>query len=204
VGTFIVIDPVDIGCAAMYDVLVACIQPRPIAFVSTLSPDGQPNLAPFSFFMPGGANPPSLAISVTLAGGGRRKDTLRNIEMTGEFVINLVTREMAPGMNQTSYSFPEDVSEWPHSGFESLPSELVAPSRVAISPAQFECRLFQVVQHGSDGGAAVYIIGEVLRAHVRQDLWSADGAHLVRPIARLGGPNYLDLATASVFQMERP
>ncbi len=184
--------------------MVGCIQPRPIAFVSTLDSQGRANLAPFSFFMPGGSNPPSLAFSVTLGSSGRRKDTLRNIEATGEFVVNIVTREMAEGMNATSFSFPHGESEWPVTGFSEIESDLVRPFRVAESPAQFECSLFQIVDHGVESGSAVYVIGEVRRVHILAELWDDGMLTEIHPIARLGGAQYLDTAHGTRFELKRP
>lgn len=203
---FVALDPLKLPSGQVYDVMVAGIQPRPIAFVSTIDPEGTPNLAPFSFFMPGGSNPPSLAISVTLASGGRRKDTLRNIEATGEFVVNLVVRSMAGGMNATSFSFPPEESEWGSGGFTPVPSELVAPPRVGESPMHLECRLFRVVPHGDAAGSACYILGEIVMIHVASQLWE-DGRldpMEIKPISRLGGPNYLDTEAMERFSMERP
>ncbi|HMS53960.1 MAG TPA: flavin reductase family protein [Fimbriimonadaceae bacterium] len=176
-----------------YDLLVGLIQPRPIALVSTLSSEGTPNLAPFSFFMAGGSNPPSLAISVTASARGD-KDTLRNIEATGEFVVNLVTREMAEGMNQTAASSGSADDDWLAAGFTAVDSIGVQPKRVLESPAQFECRLFQVVRHGEGIGAARYILGAIETVHVRHE-----STHDL--IARLGGPHYLDLATMEKFEL---
>lgn len=187
-----------------YDLLASAVVPRPIAFVSTISTEGIPNLAPFSFFMAGGSNPPSLAISVNKGTGGRRKDTLRNIEATGEFVVNLVDRSMSEGMNATSKNYPATESEWGDSQFSGIPSTLVAPHRVRESAVQFECRLFQVVDHGEGSGAAVYVIGEVVAFHI-QDQYLENGIVTgFHPISRLGGPNYLDLATGERFEMNRP
>ncbi len=201
---FVVLDPQVLGSGPIYDVLVACIQPRPIAFVSTLDKEGRPNLAPFSFFMPGGGTPASLAFSVSLAAGGRRKDTLSNIEATGEFVVNIVTRSMAQGMNATSFTFPHGESEWGAGGFTPMPSDVVKPFRVGESPAQFECRLFKVVDHGVAPGSAIYVIGEIVRMHVSESLWVDGTIGDVRPISRLGGQIYLDTANGERFQMDRP
>jgi flavin reductase (DIM6/NTAB) family NADH-FMN oxidoreductase RutF len=178
--------------------LATLVVPRPIAFVSTLAADGVPNLAPFSFFMVGGANPPSLMISPTPNRFGQEKDTLTNIRATGEFVVNLVHRAMAEGMNRTSAPFPPEVSEWEPSGFTPVAGERVAPARVKESWAALECRLFQVVEHGSGPSSARYVIGEVLLAHVKDDFTPESW------IARLGGAGYVDLADGGGrFEMPR-
>jgi flavin reductase (DIM6/NTAB) family NADH-FMN oxidoreductase RutF len=182
--------------AAAYALLTQVIQPRPIAFVSTLSLSGVQNLAPFSFFMAGGSNPPSICFSPVLSGGGLEKDTLRNIRDTGEFVVNTVDRTMAEGMNATSVALGPHESEWHLSGFTPEPSELVRPPRVAESLAQMECRLFEIVSHGEGHTAARYVIGEVLRLHVRPEGFGT--------IARMGGPDYIDSATGEHFSIARP
>ncbi len=203
--TFTTLIPSELRPSDTYDLMVSTIQPRPIAFVSTLDPLGRPNLAPFSFFMPGGANPPSLALSINLGTAGRRKDTLANIETTKEFVVNLVVRAMASGMNQASFSFPAGESEWPATGFTQLPSAMVAPPRVSESPAHYECRLFEIIHHGTESGAACYVIGEVVAIHIRSALWNGQLIpDALRPIARLGGPMYLDTESLERFSMERP
>jgi flavin reductase (DIM6/NTAB) family NADH-FMN oxidoreductase RutF len=179
-----------------YKLLTNLVVPRPIALVSTIGADGVPNLAPFSFFMLGGSNPASLMISPTLTGKGRMKDTLRNIRETGEFVVNLVTREMADDMNQTSRNLPANESEWSWTKFAALPSSMIAPERVLESPVHLECKLFDVVEHGQGPNAARYVIGEVLMVHFKD---SESGL-----IARLGGPGYLDLGTVESFELPRP
>jgi flavin reductase (DIM6/NTAB) family NADH-FMN oxidoreductase RutF len=202
---FTTLDFADLPNLQAYDVLVATVQPRPIAFVSSISEGGHLNLAPFSFFMVGGSNPPSVAFSPGLNSRGP-KDTLRNVLETGEFVINLVHRGMAESMNLTSKGYPHGVSEWDISGLTPLPSIRVKPPRVAESLVQFECRLHQVVSHGDGPGAARYVIGEVITAHLSPDLWDGEKVieDLVRPVARMGGPNYLDTAALEIFEMDRP
>ncbi len=192
----------DLTSLEAYDLLASTVVPRPIAFVSTMSADGIANLAPFSFFMTGGANPPSLMYSPTLNKQGLPKDSLANVIETGEFVVNSVHREMAEGMNATSFDYPRGSHEWEVSGFTPLPSELVKPPRVAESLIQFECRLFKVVEHGKGPNAARYVIGEVLLIHLDKSL--AENPSSTRLISRMGGPNYVDTVSGEVFQMRRP
>lgn len=179
-----------------YGLLTAVVQPRPIAFVSTISRDGVPNLAPFSFFMVGGSNPPSVCFSPTLNGRGQEKDSLRNVRETGEFTVNTVHRAMAIGMNEASASLQPHESEWGRTGFTPLASDLVRPARVAESLAQMECRLFTVVEHGQGPSASRYVIGEVVRLHVSDAGFET--------IARMGGPEYIDSATGERFGLVRP
>lgn len=184
-----------------YDMLSSLIVPRPIAFVSTLGPDG-PNLAPFSFFIAGGPNPPSLAFCIVDTKEGKKKASLLNLRANPEFVVNLVTRDMAEGMNHTGVDYPDGSSKWGLSGFTGTPSLTVKPERVAESPAQFECKVYQIVEHGHSS----YVIGEVTAAHVREDLYDPATGKWTRfePIARLGGAEYIDLACGKVFEMTRP
>lgn len=196
----------DLKPSQRYDLMSGLVVPRPIAFVSTVSAEGQPNLAPFSYFMVGGISPPSLVFCPVLDLEGKPKGTLRNAEATGEFVVNLVERRMAEGMNVSSFPYSEGESEWGVSGFTPLQSERVRPSRVAESPVQFECRLYQALRHGEGPGASVYVVGEVLVAHVSDALVN-EAAELVKPfgpLARLGGKGYLDLELGEAFEMARP
>lgn len=185
--------------------LVAAVSPRPIALVSTLSETGVPNLAPFSFFMAGGVSPLSIAFSPTMGSQGP-KNTLSNVLATREFVINTVHGHMAEGMNRASFGYGANVSEWDAAGFTMLPSLDVKPYRVAESLVQFECRLFEVIQHGRGPGSANYVIGEVVRMHVLRRLWEEGGSHLteLRLLARMAGPNYLDTESLGIFELQRP
>ena len=179
--------------------MAGLIVPRPIAFVSTLGRDGSRNLAPFSYFMPGGVNPPTLAFCPVLDAGGTAKDTLRNIRETGEFVVNLVHRSMAEGMNATAASFPSGESEWPASGFTPVESTRVAPPGVGESRVRFECILFGTFPTGAEAGAGTVVVGRILACHAAEDPGM--------PIARLGASGYLDLAAeggGKVFDLPRP
>lgn len=191
---------------AAYGVLTATVAPRPIAFVSTLSAAGTPNLAPFSFFMVGGANPPSLMFSPVLGPNGEAKDSLRNVEETGEFVINTVHRSMAEGMNAASLTLPPHESEWDLAGFTPIPSHRVRPARVAESLIQFECRLFQIVEHGDGPTSARYVIGEVVLAHLAPELWDLERSRALGALllARMGGAEYMDMQSREPFTLQRP
>ncbi|MFI5311099.1 MAG: flavin reductase family protein [Gemmatimonadales bacterium] len=182
------------------------VAPRPIAFVSSRSAHGTGNLAPFSFFTAGGSNPPSVVFCTTNDRSGRGKDTLRNIEETHEYVINLVAFRMAARMNQASYAYPSDVDEFDAAGFTRVPSVKVAPPGVAESPARLECRLHEVVRHGSGASASNYIIGEMLYLTVDDDACTdglPDNAKLDQ-VARLGGDLYTRVKPEALFAMPRP
>jgi flavin reductase (DIM6/NTAB) family NADH-FMN oxidoreductase RutF len=199
--------PQALGIRATYALMISCIAPRPIAWVSTLSPDGVPNLAPFSYFNAGGANPPSVVFSPTNFRDGRPKDTLRNVEVTGEFVINIAPYELAERMNETSADFEYGISEFEQVGLTPLPSQFVKPYRVAESPIQMECRLFQIVRHGEGALAANYVIGEVLCFHVATQLLKAGPVvdnRIADFIGRMGESWYCRATPESMFWLPRP
>lgn len=193
-------DPNDI-----YKLMVGAIVPRPIAFVSTLSAEGIRNLAPFSFFTAASANPPVVCFCPMVRGSdGQHKDTLRNIEATREFVVNVVSEEFAAPMNRCSAEFSPDVDEFEVSGLTPVPSELVAPPRVGESHIQMECRLIQVVHVSSKPLGGSIVIGEVVCFHVDDalvDNFRIDPDKL-RAIGRMGGPTYA--RTTDRFNMPRP
>ncbi len=156
--------PSEIAHREVYNILLNAVAPRPIAWVSTLSSSGQPNLAPFSFFNVVCVKPPLLGFSPSmrspkkaeLAGksGGEHKDTLRNIRETGEFVVNIVTFELAEAMNLTSGEYDASVNEFDVAKLASAPSTIVRPGRVAESPVSFECKLHQILDFNPESRTA--------------------------------------------------
>lgn len=199
---FVTIDLANLSESDSYELLTAAVTPRPIALVSTVDGAGAANLAPFSFFTLGGTNPPSVLLSATLGEGGYPKNTLKNILETGEFVLNTLDRGMAEGMLEAANAIDPTQSEWRASGFTPAASVRVGPPRVEESLIQLECRLHQVVEHGSALGAARYIIGEVLVAHLAPEI--ATSPTSVRLICRLGGRVYLDTAGGQEFSLAQP
>jgi flavin reductase (DIM6/NTAB) family NADH-FMN oxidoreductase RutF len=200
------IDPASTPAADVYALLVGCVVPRPIAFVSSLSRSGTANLAPFSFFNAGGAHPPSLVFSTVTSGAGRDKDTLRNVRETGEYVVHIVPYGLRERMNQASADYPPEVDEFEAAGFTKALSVKVKPWRAAECPIAMECRLHQIVQHGEGPLHANYVIGEVLLFHVAESLLTGlrvDSAS-IDAIARLGGPNYTRVTKETVFSLARP
>ncbi len=182
------------------------IAPRPVAFVSSHSAAGIGNLSPFSFFTAGGSNPPSLVFCTVNDRHGRRKDTLVNIEATGEFVVNTVATPMIARMNQSSFEYPPDVDEFDAAGFTRAPSVRVAPPGVAESPVRLECRLQQILTHGDGPQASNYIIGEVLVIHVDPAVCTdglPDNAKL-QQVARLGADLYLTVTQDDLWSLTRP
>ncbi len=189
-----------------YRLLTPVVAPRPIALVSSLSPDGRGNLAPFSYFTLGGANPPSCVICPVNDRNGQPKDTLRNVEATREYVINVCTRAFAEAMNQTSYPYELGDDEFDRAGLTRLASGWVAPPRVAESPIHLECRLHTLLRHGDGPLASNYLIGEILAVHV-DDALLTDGLPdntKIDHVARLGSDWFAHVTPDALFALGRP
>ena len=182
----------------------SCVVPRAIGWISTLSCDGVPNLAPYSQFTNLTFEPPYVLVSVNQGHLQNRKDTTVNIEQQGEFVYNMVTYDLRGAMNITAAEFPPEVDEFEAAGLKKEPSVLVRPFRVAESPVQLECVYHQTIRLPGAGrcGTADLIIGRVVGVHVRDEFIMPDGKLDIlkmRPLARLG---YSDYTTVdSVFEM---
>ena len=189
---------------SFYRVLTGVVVPRPIAFVSTVSADGNFNLAPYSFFNAVGYDPPTIVFSSSRHVGGKQKDTLANIEQTGEFVVNVVVDDIAEAMNKTAAEFPAGVSEFEIAGLTPAPSDLIKAPRVAESPVNMECRLIQVIPIGKGAHEHGLVIGEVILMHLRDDILDGHRVnhHILKPTGRLAGSMYCH--TADVFEMPRP
>lgn len=181
------------------------IAPRPIAWVSTMSGEGVVNLAPFSFFNGITSRPPTIMFVPVTKFDGTPKDTLRNIEETEEFVINLVSADLAEAMNATAAALPYGESEFARFGIESVASERVAPPRVATARVALECKLHQIVRMGDEPGVANVVFGRILTAHVSDTVLGIDGRIDPRRldlIGRMGGDDYC--TTRDQFTVERP
>lgn len=192
-----IIDPKKQTRQENYKLMIGSVVPRPIAFVSTKSKAGILNLAPFSFFTAISSDPPTICFSPGRRGSdGAKKDTLVNIETTGEFVVNVVTEDMAVAMNETATEIPADMSEFEYAGFTPVDSDLINPPRVQESPVNMECKLVQIVAVGNDGpGGASLVIGEIVRFHVADQLYENGRIDigLLKPIGRLAGNEYTTL-----------
>jgi len=199
------IDPGTTPPADIYRLMIGAIVPRPIAFVSTLSRDGIRNLAPFSFFTAVSANPPVICFSpMVRSGASPRKDTLVNIEATGEFVVNVVSEEIIRQVNISSAEYPPELDEFMESGLTPIASDLVTPPRVKESRVNMECKLVQVVHVSAKPLGGSLVLGEVLRFHVDEDLFDNNliDPDKLHPIGRMGGPTYT--RTTDRFNLERP
>jgi flavin reductase (DIM6/NTAB) family NADH-FMN oxidoreductase RutF len=200
-----ILDFTALSPAKAYNWMVSTILPRPIAWVSTISPDGRTNLAPFSFFQGVTANPPTLMFVPVNNREGVKKDTVRNIEVVPEFVVNLVPYALAAQMNSCSALLPYGESEFSAFGVDAAPSLKVKPPRVAASPVAFECTLHQIVHIGQGPLAANVIFGRILAVHVSDSVIGADGfADPVKLdlVGRLGGELYA--LTRATFSLPRP
>ena len=197
-----IIDPSTLEPRLRYRLLLSTVAPRPIAWVSTRGKDGSLNLAPFSFFQALCGTPPLVMLSIGKRKGAP-KDTLRNIQETGEFVINLVPETLAEQMNVTSGEYDAEVDEFALARLTPIPAAIVSAPRVAESPVNVECRLSQIVP--LDGADYSIVVGQVLMWHIAEGLLAPDGLidiARVRPIARLARDEYVKFG--EVFEMLRP
>lgn len=188
-----------------YAWMIGTIMPRPVAWVSTISPGGKTNLAPFSFFQGVTANPPTLMFVPVNTREGTKKDTVRNIEQVPEFVVNLVPFALAEAMNATAALLPYGESEFEAFGIASVPSDRVRPPRVAAAPVAFECTLDRVVHIGEGPLAANVMFGRIQVAHVSDAVLDERGrpdADKLDLVGRMGGESFT--RTTQRFALRRP
>ena len=192
----------DLGSGDRYKLIGGLVVPRPIALVTTLSPDGKHNAAPYSFFNAMSEDPPLIILGLGVNVRGDEKDTTRNIRDGREFVVNLVDEPLAEAMNICAIDFPPDVSEIDVAGLELLPSELVAPSRLKAAPVSMECVHYQTLHPGEN---RYLVIGEIKMIHIADDVVDAKTLRIDRnhyaPIGRLFGGGYC--RTHDRFEIKR-
>lgn len=199
--------PEQLSYREWYRILISSVGPRPIAWVSTLSPEGRPNLAPFSFFNAFSGRPPMLGFSPGLReseGGPSPKDTLRNVRDTGEFVVNVVTFDLVEAMNLTSGEYDPAVNEFELARLEMRASEVVKPPQVAQSPVSFECKLDRIVEFGREAPAGSLVIGEIVSTYLSETVLN-DGRldpEALDLVGRMGGIQYS--RTTQRFELVRP
>jgi flavin reductase (DIM6/NTAB) family NADH-FMN oxidoreductase RutF len=206
-----IVSPSDIPHNHLYNILLNSVAPRPIAWVSTISAAGQPNLAPFSFFNAVSAQPPLLGFAPAMrsrknaeAGQGEPKDTLRNIRETKEFVVNIVTYDLREAMNLTAGDYDASVNEFALAKLTPQPSTVVRPPRVAESPVSFECQLHQILDFSTAPSGGSFVIGSIVSIHMN-DAHLKDGKldrSSLDLIGRMGGIEYT--RTRERFEMSRP
>ncbi|WP_439132257.1 flavin reductase family protein [Polaribacter sp.] len=201
------IDPKKISTPKLHGYLLGAVAPRPIAFASTIDADGNPNLSPFSFFNVFGANPPTMIFSPARSvRNNTTKDTLDNVEITKEVVINVVNYAIVQQMSLSSTMYPKGINEFKKSGLTMLKSDCVAPFRVAESPVQFECKVTDIVYTGNEGGAGNLIICEVVKIHINEAVLDEDGGidqYKIDLVARAGG-SYYSRARDGFFEIPKP
>lgn len=201
------VDPKEISTGETHQFLLGAVGPRPIAFASTVDEDGRPNLSPFSFFNVFSANPPILIFSPARRGRNNTvKHTFLNCKATKEVVINIVNYKMVQQASLSSTEFAEGVNEFEKAGFTMLKSDLVKPFRVAEAPAQFECKIREVVELGQEGGAGNLVICEVVKMHFDEEILDENGQidqHKIDLVARMGG-NWYSRANMGMFEVPKP
>ena len=200
--------PKELTVAKMHHYLLGAIGPRPIAFASTIDGNGQANLAPFSFFNVFSANPPILIFSPARSGRtNTTKDTYNNVKAHPEVVINVVNFDIVEQMSLASSPYPAGESEFVKSGLTPIPSDLVKPYRVKESPVQFECKVNQVIELGTDGGAGNLIICEVVKFHIDESYLDENqliDQQKIDLVARMGGNWYCRANENAMFELEKP
>ncbi len=200
--------PGEIKTGELHSFLLGAVAPRPICFASTLDKDGNPTLSPFSFFNVFGSNPTTLVFSPSRkVRDNTLKHTLLNIYDTKEVVINVVNYAIVQQMSLSSCEYPRGVDEFVKSGFTKLPSEKVKAFRVAESPVQLECKVRDIIETGTEGGAGNLIICEVLVMHINDNILNEKNQidpHKIDLVARMGGDFYCRASGAAVFEVAKP
>lgn len=201
------IEPKDLSPAKLQGYLQSAVAPRPIAFASTLSAKGIPNLSPFSFFNVFSSNPPILIFSpARRVRDNTIKHTLINAEATMEVVINVVNFDIVQQASLSSTEYADGVNEFIKSGLTQIPSDIVKPYRVKESPVQFECKVNQIIALGTGGGAGNLIICEVLKIHIDEKVLDENGSidqHKIDLVSRLGN-NWYSRANQGMFEVPKP
>ncbi|MEM7380104.1 MAG: flavin reductase family protein [Bacteroidota bacterium] len=199
--------PSELSTGELHGYLLGAVGPRPIAFASTISENGVPNLSPFSFFNVFSANPPIMIFSpARRVRNNTTKHTLENVLSTKEVVVNIVNYDIVQQMSLSSTEYPEGTNEFEKSGLSMQPSDLVKPFRVAESPVQFECKVTKVEALGEEGGAGNLIFCEVLKMHIHQSILNENGGidqHKIDQVARMGG-NWYSRASLGMFEVPKP
>ena len=195
--------PGEQSTAENYLFMLNAIVPRPVAWISTVGQNGLFNLAPFSFYNGVCAEPPVLSVSIARR-AGEKKDTLRNIESSGEFVVSVVTETMAVAMNESSASFPPEVSEFERVGLTPVPATIVHAPLVQESPINMECRLFRLIEIGTPPQGATLVLGEIVHYHIHDGILTNGKIDFKKfiPIGRLG--KEWNAGVKDLFSLKRP
>lgn len=198
------VEPSTLRGSELHDFLSSLVIPRPIAFVSTVDEKGRYNAAPFSAFIHFVLVPPVLVLGIGRR-KGQKKDTVRNIESTGDFVVNMVDENLAEAMNQASADYPPDIDEIKETGLTALKSDKVRSPRIAEAPISLECKLMQILELGSAPNRNSIIFGEILLVHIKDEVMTKGKIDPLKAkiIGRLGDGN-LYCRTTDIFEMKRP
>lgn len=202
------IEPGKISTADFHQYMLGAVAPRPIAFASTVDEAGNPNLAPYSFFNCFSSNPPILVFSSNRkVQGNTTKDTLHNIEKTGEVVINVVTYNIVRQAAVAGIEFPKEISEFAKTGLTQIPSDLVKPFRVKESPVHMECKVKEIIPLGDRGGAGHLIICEIIRMHIDEAILDENGRidpHKIDLMGRMGRAYYVRASGEAIYTILQP
>ena len=202
------IDPKEIPVPKLHHYLLGSVGPRPIAFASTIDEDGNANIAPFSFFNVFSANPPIAVFSPARSGRtNTTKDTFNNVKVVPECVINIVNYDIVHQMSLASSPYAPGVDEFEKAGLTPIASETVKPFRIAESPVQMECKVIEVKELGTEGGAGNLVICEIQKLHINEDILDENGAidqHKIDLVARMGGNWYCRADKNSMFEIQKP
>ncbi len=202
------IDPIELGNPKAHHYILGAVGPRPICFASTIDSDGNPNLAPFSFFNVFSSNPPIAIFSPARSGRtGKQKDTYNNVKQVPEVVINLVNFNMVEQMSLSSSPYEPNVDEFIKSGFTPIESQTIRPFRVKESPVQMECEVFNVMELGEKGGAGNLIMCKIKKIHIQEDILDQNNMidqHKIDLVSRMGGNWYCRSDKNSMFEIVKP
>lgn len=204
----ITVNPKEIPLPKMHGYLLGAVTPRPIALASTVDKDGNVNLSPFSFFNCFGYNPPLVIFSPARRGrDNTTKHTYENVLEVPEVVIHIVSYDLVQQVSLASTEYPKGVNEFTKAGFTKVPSVMVKPPRVAESPVAMECKVTQIIPTGSEGGAGILVLCEVLLMHISEKILDAQGKidpYKLDAVARLGGDYYARINGDSIFTVPKP
>lgn len=197
-----------IAQADVHRYLLSAVAPRPICFASTTDSEGNVNLSPFSFFNVFSSNPPVLIFSPARSGRtNTTKDTYKNVLEVDEVVVNIVNYPMVEQMSLASTAYERGVNEFKKAGFTEVPSDEVRPPRVGEAPVAFECKVQQVIELGTEGGAGNLVIAKVLRMHVQEAYLNSEGyldTKKLDLVARMGGNWYCRANGKALFEIPKP
>jgi flavin reductase (DIM6/NTAB) family NADH-FMN oxidoreductase RutF len=201
------LDPKELSTGKLHGYLLSAVSPRPIALASTVNTKGDVNLSPFSFFNVFSANPPIMIFSpARRVRDNTTKHTLENVLDVKEVVVNIVSYDMVQQMSLSSTEYPEGVNEFTKAGFTEVASENIQPPRVGEAPVQFECKVNDVIELGSEGGAGNLVIAEVVKLHINEAILDEEGkidAEKIDTVARMGG-NWYNRSKLGMFEIPKP